>query len=172
MLISSRSRGGWLAIVMFAIAYAALYWSYLQIPEDVLNSKIYYFAITAPCAVVLHLIAPADSVSATGSQIVFGSSSLEIVRGCDGVSTYFLLVSAIVSIAASWRRVFIGVVAATVFVYLLNQCRIVALYFILTRRAEWFSPLHSYVFPTLFVLAAVVFFTAWASPRHDASRAP
>ncbi len=159
------------AIAIFAAVYLALYWGYLQIPEGVLDSHVYYLGITVPSAALINLISPVDAATAIGSRIVFGSSSLEIVRGCDGAGAYFLLVSAIAGMSTSWRRLVAGILAATVFIYTLNLTRILVLYFVLTRRAEWFAPLHSYVFPTLFVLAAIVFFAAWVDPGHEPASA-
>ncbi len=168
---SRRPRGLTSAIAIFAAVYLALYWGYLQVPEDVLNSRIYYLGITVPSAALIHLVSPADAATAVGSRILFGSSSLDIVRGCDGAGAYFLLVAAIAGVSTSWRRLAAGILAATVFVYTLNQTRILVLYFVLTRRAEWFTPMHSYVFPTLFVLAAIIFFAAWVDPGHEPASA-
>jgi len=167
LLTGRQPRGLALAIAIFSAVYFGLYWGYLQVPEDVLNSRIYHFGITVPSAALINLVSPVDAAAAIDSRIVFGSSSLDIVRGCDGAGSYFLLVAAIAGISTSWRRLVGGMLAATVFIYTLNQARILVLYFVLTRRAQWFTPLHSYVFPTLFVLAAVVFFAAWVDPRHE-----
>ena len=171
LLTGRPPRGLALAIAIFSAVYLALYWGYLQIPEDVLNDRIYRLGITTPTAAMINLVSPADAAAAVGSKIVFGPSSLDIVRGCDGIGQYFLLVAAITSMSTSWRRLVVGILAATVFIYMLNQARILVLYFVLTRHAEWFAPLHSYVFPTLLVLAAIVFFSIWAEPGHEPASA-
>ncbi len=167
LLTTRWPRGLALAVGIFSAVYLALYWGYLQIPEEILDKRLYRLGITVPSAALINLVSPADAATAVDSRIVFGSSSLSIVRGCDGAGAYFLLVAAIAGMSTSWRRLLGGIFAATVFIYVLNQTRILVLYFVLTRRAQWFTPLHDYVFPTLLVLAAVVFFATWVDARHE-----
>ena len=57
-----------------------------------------------------------------------------------------------------------------------NQLRIVVLYFVLVHRAQWFVPLHTMVFPGLFVVLGLICFTLWmptrARPHVEPSLAP
>ena len=71
----------------------------------------------------------------------------------------------IVSPRAPWRAVLGGIAGALVFVCALNQARIVVLYLAVLNVGKWFTPLHSVVFPSLFVLLALAYFTWWARPR-------
>jgi exosortase family protein XrtM len=137
---------------------------YTRIPDAVLVQAVYYYGVVAPGVLIIHFVAPGDQVQGLGNQIVAGSNVLEIVRGCDGDGVFFLLVAAIVAVRGSAVRVLRGVLGATLFVYLLNQARVVLLYFAIAKQRSLFLPLHSYVFPSLFVLLGLIYFCAWAAP--------
>ncbi len=162
-------------LIVFAITYLTLYWGYTRIPDAVLVKAVYYHGIVAPGVSVIQLIAPDDQVHGFGNQIVSGSNVLEIVRGCDGAGVLFLLVAAIVAARRSAARGVGGILGATLFVWLLNQARVIVLYFALAKQRTLFLPLHSYVFPSLFVLLGLIYFCAWSvppTPRVDARPKP
>ena len=46
--------------------------------------------------------------------------------------------------------------------YALNILRLCGLYFISAYRPAWFTPVHVYLAPTLFILAALLLFAGWA----------
>lgn len=159
------------SVGIFVATYVALYFGYLQIPDDFLDDRVYYLGITAPCVALIHLIAPGDAVRAVGAHIVGGVNSLGIVRGCDGVAVLLLLVAAIVAMRSPWRQLIRGILGAMTFVYAINQARILTLYFVIERHPQWFTPLHAYVFPTLFVLLAAAFFSFWTASTYEPARA-
>jgi exosortase family protein XrtM len=157
---------------VFVSVYVLLYSAYMQIPNQVLMRTVYYRGIVWPGAALINLLSAADPVLAVGNRIESHGAILEIVRGCDGAGVLFLLVAAILALRGSIRRVLWGLAGALVFVYMLNLLRIVVLYFATRDQGDWFLPLHSYVFPTLFVLLALVYFSLWSRPTLAISHEP
>ena len=158
------SRSWPFALIAFVSIYVLLYWGYMRIPNEVLGYTVYYWGIVWPGAALINLLSSTDAVHAVGNRIESSRVVLEIVRGCDGAGVLFLLIAAILAVRGSLRRVLAGLAGAVLFVYLLNQLRIVVLYFATRGQADWFVPLHSFVFPTLFVLLALAFFALWSRP--------
>ena len=165
---------GLVALGLLAGVYLALYGGYMQIPDAVLIEVVYHDAIVGPATFWIHVLSGHDTAHAVGNQIVSGGTVLAIVRGCDGAGVLFLLIAAIVATRASLKRTVSGIVGAWVFVYLINQVRIVVLYFAIVGHPDWFVPLHSFVFPTLFVLTGLACFTVWSpgsgARSHGSSR--
>ena len=172
---SPASHHRWiLGLACFVAIYLALYASYMGVPDRWLSDQVYFHAIVAPGAAAIHLLAAGDPVQAIGNRLVHGSSVIEIVRGCDGAAMLFLIAAAIGTLAvtgqASGRAASWGLLGALVSVWVLNQARVVTLYFAVTRHPDWFVPLHAVVFPTLFVLSGLVYFSLWSAgaARRDA----
>jgi exosortase family protein XrtM len=93
------------------------------------------------------------------------------VRGCDGSGVILLLVAAIITVRTTIKRTLLGIVGAIALVYVLNQLRIVAIYFVVSRWRPWFTPVHVYFIPTLMILVGALYFAVWASHRHGINRA-
>jgi exosortase family protein XrtM len=155
------------ALAIFVAIDLALYAAYMGMPDRWLVEQVYFHAIITPGAALIHAIAADDPVRAVGNRLIHGDSVIEIVRGCDGAGVLFLLAAAIATFAATRRATAVlalqGLLGALVSVWLFNQVRVVALYFVVTRVPGWFVPLHTVVFPTLFVLCGLVYFALWSA---------
>jgi exosortase family protein XrtM len=147
---------------VFGAVYAALYALYMRIPDQLLV-EVYYRVICVPGAALNNGFVPGAGAHADANRIVSANAVLQIVRGCDGAGVFFLLVAAIVAWRGRQGHMLAGLLGATAVVWLLNQARIAALYFAAAGHGGWFTPLHTVVFPTLFVLLALVFFSAWGA---------
>ena len=161
----ASSRRWILALVVFGLVYVGLYLAYLAVSNEALVRYCYYPLIVEPGAALVRWLAPSEPVRALGNQMISGATTLEIVRGCDGAGVLFLMIAAVLAAGAPWRRVAGGLACALMFVYAVNQVRIVVLYFVLVRRPEWFVPLHTMVFPGLFIILGLVGFALWIPPR-------
>ena len=154
-------------LASFAGFYLALYAAYMAIPDRWLVDGLYFHAIVTPGAWLIRAFAASDPVQAIGNRLIHGDSTIEIIRGCDGAGMLFLIVAAIAAVAAmrqaSWRGALWGTLGALTAVWAVNQARVVTLYFAATRHPDWFVPLHAVVFPTLFVLMGLVFFSLWSA---------
>ena len=72
-----------------------------------------------------------------------------------------MLSAAILSFGASVRHTIIGFVLGTLTVYLINQVRIVGLFYIIEYNRAWFPPVHTYFAPTLIIFLIAGFFLVW-----------
>ncbi len=162
-------------LAIFVAVYLVLYAGYMGLPDRWLIEQVYFRAIVAPGAAAIHAFVSGEAVQAVGNRLIHGSSIIEIVRGCDGAAMLFLLVAAIAATTAtrqaSMRAALWGLLGALAAVWSLNQARVVTLYFAVTRQPDWFVPLHAVVFPTLFVLCGLVYFSLWSAgaARRDAT---
>jgi exosortase family protein XrtM len=165
-----RSRP-WIFLLMFPAVYGVLHFMYFALPEDVLRHGVHYYGIVLPAVALLNVFAPGEGVYAQIGSLHSARASLEIVRGCDGAGVVFLLVSAILASSAGMKRKLLGILAGTVLIYLLNELRVIALYFVIAYRNPWFGPLHNYFVPMLLIAATLLFFLAWTSWVRDSENA-
>ena len=152
----------WLQFILFAGCYAVLNYGYFKIPIDLFMNLIYYHGVVAVCADLINWVAPAEQVLAQHNHVLSAKADLEIVRGCDGAGVLFLMVSAIVVFPSNWRRKLVGLVLGVGLIYGLNLLRVSGLYFVVAYHNDWFLLIHTYLAPTLMVLAGCCYFAWWA----------
>lgn len=94
---------------------------------------------------------------------------MQILRGCDGVEAWLMLVAALLVFPMPWRHRCWGIFWGTALVFTLNLIRIVSLFHLVLRKPEWFDMAHGMVWQSLMVLGAAAFALAWLEPvrmRH------
>jgi exosortase family protein XrtM len=111
-------------------------------------------------------------VIAAKNVLESASASLSVVRGCDGSGVIFLLIAAIIAYRANVRRTLLGVIGAVALVYVVNQMRIITLFFIDVHWPSWFTPMHVYAIPTLMILLGTLYFAFWAAFQDERTTAP
>lgn len=126
-----------------------------------------------PSAALINWFTPDEHVSAQGPRLVSPFARLSVLNGCEGTEAMFLLMAAISAFAAPWRHKLFGALLGIGLVYVLNQMRIVALYYSFRADKGLFDLIHGTLGPTLIVLLACGFFYWWLKqiPRHSAASA-
>ena len=114
-----------------------------------------------PSVALINWLTPGEQVSAQGPRLVSPLARLSVLNGCEGTEAMFLLIAAITAFAAPWRHKVIGALSGIVLVYVLNQMRIVVLYYSFRADKALFDLVHGTVGPSIIVLAACGFFFWW-----------
>jgi exosortase family protein XrtM len=156
-----------LFLIVFPAVYGCLHFLYFALPDSLLRDGVHYYAIVLPAATLLNLLVPHEAVSALHGSLQSAKASLDIVRGCDGAGAMFLLVAALIASSADIRHKLLGILYAVVLIYVLNELRVIALYFVVAYRSDWFGPLHNYFVPMLVIAASVLFFLWWTSSARE-----
>ena len=158
-----------LFVAAFVAIYAALHALYFAVPDRILRQVVHYYAIVAPGAGLIRLAAPREPVAAREGTLSSPRASLSIVRGCDGAGVAFLLLAAVLAFPAGLKPKLVGIVGALALTYLLNQLRVVGLYFVAAYRHEWFNLLHNFLIPSFIIVVCCLFFAWWAAWSPGAS---
>jgi exosortase family protein XrtM len=118
-------------------------------------------ATVATSAHLIAWISPGEGVRAEGPRLLSHRVRLSVLNGCEGTESIILLAAAVLAFPAPWRRKPLGLFLGAVGVFLLNQGRIVSLFFILSHRPAWFEAMHGYIAPTFIILVGSLVFTHW-----------
>ncbi len=148
-------------VLLFIVFYIVMHVSYLAVPIEYLINFVYRWGINEPAAWVINTISAENIVRVEGHRLISKTAILEIVRGCDGSGVFFIMASAILAFSASLRYKLWGVLSGLVLIYLLNQTRVIVLYFVVSKEPDWFVPLHTYYIPTLLIIIMCCFFIWW-----------
>lgn len=123
---------------------------------------------------IIESVTPGVQAVADGSRIRAPGGGINILNGCEGIEIVFLLVAALCVFPASWRQRFLGIATGTLFVFALNQVRILALFYAYRADKALFGLLHGTVAPVAMIACSVVFLLLWAKvgAGGTASHAP
>jgi exosortase H (IPTLxxWG-CTERM-specific) len=88
--------------------------------------------------------------------------ALEVRDGCNGVNVTILLWAAILAYPSAWNRKLLGLAAGGIVVQTLNLLRLISLFYLGQYNQSWFEFAHLYLWETMIILDAVVFFAVWS----------
>ncbi|MBI5751405.1 MAG: archaeosortase/exosortase family protein [Hydrogenophilales bacterium] len=148
-------------LLIFMAAFIALQWAWGQARGTVVERLIIDQATVRPAAFLVNLISPSTSAYADGSRLKAPGGGINILNGCEGTEVLFLLYAALLAAPFAWRARLLGTVAATLFVYVLNQVRIIALFFAYRSDVALFDALHGMLAPLLLIACSLLFFLYW-----------
>ena len=130
--------------------------------RDTQVERVVIHDLTVGTAVVLiNGLTPAVQAQGIGSRIGAEGGGINIRNGCEGTEIWFLLVAAMLVVDASWRGKFIGVLAGAAFVFVLNQARVLGLFYSLRHGPGLFDALHTFIAPLAMVAGSLLLFVAW-----------
>lgn len=149
-------------LLIFSGAYIIFHILYFMVPNDVLGDIVYHKGIVSIAVNIINYCAPLEATQAIANKLVSTKASLEVVRGCDGAGATFLLIAAILAFSAPWKDKLTGVVISLALMLIINQARIIGLYFIVAYKRDWFQLVHTYLAPTFIIIISCLFFMWWA----------
>ncbi len=99
--------------------------------------------------------------------------SILVGYGCDGVQAYLILISAILPFPCSLRQKFLGLLNGLIFVFVINQIRLLGLILILyvIKDAEDFAFYHTGVGQVYALVLIFIYWSYWASKVVKAKQA-
>ncbi len=107
------------------------------------------------------LNASGHQVNIFGDIISSNQFSISVKRGCDALEPIALLVTAIGSFPVSVIYRLQGVLIGSVLLLVLNQLRIISLYFIGIHYPDLFTMMHVDVWQSVFIIVAVALWISW-----------
>jgi exosortase/archaeosortase family protein len=113
---------------------------------------------------------PEVMVQPVGTRLRAPGGGINILNGCEGMDMLCLMIAAMLVAPLPWKAKLAGVVAGTAFIFVLNQARILALFYSFRANTAIFEMLHGLVAPLILITAAGIFFTLWLG-KYGPSRA-
>ena len=155
-------RRPWRAGLVFVLAFLALQALWGQAKGSALE-RLWIDTATVKTAVALiNLISPDIQAIAQGPRIKAPGGGINVLNGCEGTDILFLLTAAFLAFPMSWRSRVVGLGLGVVLVYVLNEARILALFYAYRSDRALFDLLHTVVAPIILIAAAAAYFYAWA----------
>ena len=161
-------------VALFVVAFFGCEILYMQSHGTGFERMFIDTLTVKPSAALINWFTPDEHVIAQGPRLVSPLARLSVLNGCEGTEAMFLLIAAITAFAAPWRHKVIGMLSGIVLVYVLNQLRIVVLYYSFRADQALFDLIHGAVGPGIIVLVACSFFFWWLKqvPPHHVAPTP
>jgi exosortase family protein XrtM len=166
----ARRRQPWRVLLVFLAVFFALQYAW-EMGRDTAVERLFIDELTVrPAAWIIDWLWPAFQVHAEGHRLVAAAGRLNILNGCEGMETLFLLAAAFIAYPFAWRMRLLGLIVGTLLVFALNQMRIAVLWHAFLHHRAWFGVLHGTVLPVLLVAVCLVFFLVLLG--RETSRTP
>jgi exosortase family protein XrtM len=120
--------------------------------------------ILKPTAQMINVVTPGDHVVLADRSLVSAQGSkLNIMRGCEGIELFLLLISAIAAFRASLGYRLRGLLLGFALAYALSVGRIMALHYVLQYWPEAWESAHGIVLTLGPILVMTLFFLRWTA---------
>lgn len=103
-----------------------------------------------------------EDITVAGCKLRSPRFAVTIYNGCNGLITSLIFVSGVLAFPASWRAKAAGVVGGLLAIQVINQLRIVSLFYIGVFLPDYFDESHVLIWQSLVILAGVGLWIAWA----------
>lgn len=155
-------------LAIFLITFITLQTSWELCRGSIIERAIIDHATVIPASWWLQRLWPEQSIHADGHSLVSPTNRLNILNGCEGLETLFLLAAAFMAFPLNWRLRVIGIVSSILLIYVLNQLRIVLLWWATRSAPQLFSLLHGTVLPLTLIAAGTLWFAAFMPQPRSA----
>jgi exosortase/archaeosortase family protein len=143
---------------MFILLFILMQAGWQIVRDDAIGHFIRGIITIKPAVMMIHLLTPQIAASAVGNQIVAPGGGLVIKIGCEGVEALFILIAALLSVAMAWRTKLLNILLGTGLIYLVNEIRILLLFYAFRSDKALFQLLHGTIAPLALIAIAGLFY--------------
>ena len=147
-------------LILFVLVFTLLQWGWSSARGTWVERLVVHDATVTSAAALVRLLTPEIAATAVGASLKAPGGGLNILNGCEGTEVMFLLVAAFAAVRMPWRHRLAGLGLGIAFVFLINQARILALFYCHRADRELFDTLHTAVLPAVLVALTAAFFYA------------
>lgn len=159
-------RAWWLAALIFLGVFALLQWRWGEAHDTWVERLVIHEATVKPAAALIRLLSPHIPATPVGASIKAPGGGLNILNGCEGTEVMFLLAAAFAALRLPWRRKLAGLALGLALVFMLNQGRILALFYAYRADRGLFDALHTLVLPVLLIALVTLYVHAFLQRCH------
>ncbi|OGC93866.1 MAG: exosortase H [candidate division Zixibacteria bacterium RBG_16_48_11] len=100
--------------------------------------------------------------SVKGTVLKTPDASLNIGTGCNGLEAVIIFVSAILAFPANLKNKLVGLLLGFLGIYIINQTRVIGLFFVNSYASEHLELAHTYIGQTYVIISGVILWIVWA----------
>jgi exosortase/archaeosortase family protein len=148
-------------VLLFLVSFFAMQYVWEMSRGSALERFVIHDLTVQPAAWIINSIWPETGVQASEHRLVAATGRLNILNGCEGLETVFLLLAAFAAYPFTWRARLLGMGIGVALVFVLNQARIVSLWQVWTGERALFGLLHGTLLPLVMIAVCLAYFLAF-----------
>lgn len=157
----ARRRHPMRQIGIYLLLFSAMQYAWEMARGTGIEHLVIDHITVEPAAWLINLIWPGQNVLAQGHRLVSAHGNINVLNGCEGLETLFLLIAAFFAYPLAWRPRLLGIVLAIGLVFILNQARLAILWHAWISNPSLFGPLHGTVLPLAMIALSLLGFLAF-----------
>jgi len=160
VFLSLAGSAMYVPAAIFAMVFFGLQWLY-QFSRGTGFERLVIDEVTVkPASLILNSLWDVN-VAAQGHRLVSAQTTLNVLNGCEGVESLLLFWAAVVAFRCQFHCKLVAMLLGTVFIFLINQLRIISLFFAAGYDKALFSALHGFIAPILIIMLIGLFYLGW-----------
>jgi exosortase family protein XrtM len=136
---------------------------YLALDEAFTRAWVVDFGTVRPAVAFMGWLDPSADVIAQGHRMVGPTARLNVLRGCEGTELYFLWIAAVLALPATWTWRVAGMAGGVFLAFVLNQARVIGLFYVVRDQPGFFPLAHGYLAPGLLVVLLGLAYWQWSA---------
>jgi exosortase/archaeosortase family protein len=152
---------------LFVLTFVLLQIGWQRLQGSAFERLVIDEGTVRPAVLLVNFLTPSVHAQAVGAAMRATGGGLNILNGCEGVEALFLLLAAFAAASLPWRRTLSGVAVGVLLVFVINQIRILALFYAYRADRDLFDALHGTVTPIAVMLCVLGFFYFWIYGTSD-----
>lgn len=147
-------------LIIFIAIFVLLQWGWSAARGSWVERLVVHQVTVIPAAALVRLLTPEIPAQAVAASIKAPGGGLNILNGCEGTEVMFLLAAALAAVSLPWQHRVLAMLLGTGLIFVLNQGRILTLFYTFRADRSLFDALHTAVLPVLLVAATAAYFYA------------
>jgi len=148
-------------VLVFILLFILMQAGWQMVRDDAIGHFIRGTITVKPAVKLIHLLTPHIQASALGNQILAPGGGLVIKIGCEGIEALFILIAGLFSVTMAWRAKFSGMLLGLMLIYVVNEIRILVLFYAFRADKALFQLLHGTIAPLALIAIAGLFYHYW-----------
>jgi exosortase/archaeosortase family protein len=144
--------------LVFILLFILMQAGWQMVRDEAIGHFIRGTITIKPAVMLIHLLTPQIAASAVGNQILAPGGGLVIKIGCEGVEALFILIAALMSVTMAWRNKCLNIFLGTGLIYIVNEVRILILFYAFRSDKALFQLLHGNIAPLALIAIAGLFY--------------
>jgi exosortase/archaeosortase family protein len=152
-------------VLLFVVIFGLLQHGWTTVRPAAIGQFVIEGVTVKFAVALINLITPSVAAVAQGTHISALGGGINVINGCEGIEVMLLLAAAMAIAPIGWRVRLTGLGLGAVLVFLLNQVRLIAMFYAVRADRAVFDMLHGMVAPILLIALTGLFFSWWIG-RH------
>lgn len=156
--------------IVFMLCFALLQFGWQALRDDSFGHFVRGSVTVKPATQMIHWLTPQIDAVANGNQIQASGGGIVVKIGCEGLEAMFILIAAFMVAPLKWMPKLLGILVGMLLIYIVNQVRIVSLFYAFRADKSLFYLLHGTITPIILVAVSCLFFYFWLARFQQANQ--